>query len=203
MTKRIAILISGRGSNMTALIEAAKADDFPAEIALVVSNRADAHGLQRAEEAGIETAVIPHQGKSRAVFDNEISDLLCSRDIDFVCLAGFMRVLSDAFVTAWEGRLLNIHPSLLPLFRGLHVHEQALEAGVAVSGCTVHLVTPELDGGPIVGQAVVPVTEGDTAETLAARVQRAEHLLYPAALRRCLGVDPKPVSAEGLLLSVR
>jgi phosphoribosylglycinamide formyltransferase-1 len=203
MTRRIAILISGRGSNMTALLEDAKAADFPGEIVLVLSNRPEAAGLERARENGIPVAAVPHRGKSREAFEDELQAALDEADADFICLAGFMRVLTAGFVSRWEGRMLNIHPSLLPSFRGLHVHEQALDAGVSVSGCTVHHVIPELDAGPIVGQAVVAVSEGDDAETLTARVQKAEHRLYPLALRRALGGDAVTLQDDGIFLSVR
>jgi len=191
MTRRVAILISGRGSNMKALIEDARSTDFPGEIGLVLSNKAGAEGLETAEAAGIPTAVVPSRGRDREDFEADLQDALGEAKADFVCLAGFMRVLTSRFVDRWEGRMLNIHPSLLPSFRGLHVHEQALDAGVAVSGCTVHYVTSELDGGPIVGQAAVPVRSGDTPESLASRIQKAEHALYPVALRRCLGQEPE------------
>ncbi len=185
MTRRsIAILISGRGSNRVSLIEAARAPDFPAEIRLVLSNRPDAGGLARAAEAGIETVGIDHRSyPDRESFDRAIDASLRERGIDLVCLAGFMRVLTPGFVEAWSGRMINIHPSLLPLFRGTHTHQRALEAGVLVHGCTVHFVVPELDAGPIVAQAAVPVVPGDTAESLAARVLAQEHVLYPQALR--------------------
>ncbi len=182
--RSIAILISGRGSNMVSLIEAAWAPDFPAEIRLVLSNRPDAGGLARAAEAGIETVGIDHRSyPDRESFDRAIDASLRERGIDLVCLAGFMRVLTPGFVEAWSGRMINIHPSLLPLFRGTHTHQRALEAGVLVHGCTVHFVVPELDAGPIVAQAAVPVVPGDTAESLAARVLAQEHVLYPRALR--------------------
>lgn len=203
MTAKIAILISGRGSNMATIIEAQREGRIPAEIVLVLSNKDGAGGLALAKQAGIATAVVPSKGKSRAEFEKDVLAALEDASADFVCLAGFMRVLSEDFVVRWNGRMLNIHPSLLPLFRGLHVHEQALEAKVAVSGCTVHYVTPELDGGPIVGQAVVPVEAGDTPETLAARVQKAEHLLYPAALAKCLGGAPELPDTPGILLALR
>lgn len=203
MTKKIAILISGRGSNMATLIEAAQAADFTADIALVISNKDGAGGLALAKQADIPTAVVPHRGLTREDFEDHLQTVLDEAEIDFICLAGFMRVLSASFVERWEGRMLNVHPSLLPLFRGLHVHEQALEAGVAVSGCSVHYVTPELDGGPIIGQAVVPVLPGDDAETLARRVQKAEHRLYPAALRKALGLDPQARSDTEVMVSIR
>lgn len=184
MKKRVAILISGRGSNMRSLIAAASAPDFPAEIALVISNIGSAAGIQFAAEAGIATEIIPHKAyESREAFDRAISAHLEEARIDLVCLAGFMRILSDWFATRWQGRMINIHPSLLPLFKGTHVHEQALQAGVRVSGCSVHFVVPELDAGPIIAQATVPVEIDDTPDTLAARVLVEEHKLYPAALK--------------------
>jgi phosphoribosylglycinamide formyltransferase 1 len=214
MTRRIAILISGRGSNMVSLIEAARSDDFPADIALVLSNRPDAGGLDRARQAGIEALAIDHKAYStRESFEQALDAALRERNIDFICLAGFMRVLTPWFVERWAGRMLNIHPSLLPLFRGTHTHQRALEEGVLVHGCTVHFVVPELDSGPIVAQAVVPVVPGDTEETLAARVLVQEHTLYPQALRLiCEGhakleggkvVFTDAWSAEGSLRSPR
>lgn len=180
---RTAILISGRGSNMTALIEAAQTPDFPAEIALVLSNRANAPGLGHAERAGIETAVITSKdAPSREVFDQAVHARLEQSGIELVCLAGFMRVLTAGFVESWRDRLINIHPSLLPLFPGLDTHFRALEAGVRVHGCTVHFVRAEVDSGPIIAQAAVPVLSADTIETLAARVLAAEHQIYPLAL---------------------
>ena len=185
MKKRVAILISGRGSNMTALIEAAKAKDYPAEIALVVSNRPDAPGLSRARSAGVATAVVDHTrfGDERKALEHALDAELQKNRIDLVCLAGFMRLLTPWFVTRWSGRMLNIHPSLLPQFKGLHTHRRALEAGMKRHGATVHFVVPEMDSGPIVAQDSVAVREGDTEETLAARVLELEHQLYPRALR--------------------
>ena len=181
---RVAILISGRGSNMRSLIAAAADPAFPAEIVLVISNVVFAEGLQHAAAAGIATKVVSHKPfPSREAFDAAVDAALYEADVEFVCLAGFMRILSDWFARKWEGRLLNIHPSLLPSFKGVHVHEQALQAGVRVSGCTVHFVVPELDAGPIIAQTAVPVEIGDTPETLAARVLQAEHILYPASLK--------------------
>ncbi|MBU6443229.1 MAG: phosphoribosylglycinamide formyltransferase [Alphaproteobacteria bacterium] len=180
---RTAVLISGRGSNLQALIDAAADPKFPAQIVLVISNIEGVYGLERARQAGIATAVISHKGLSREDFDAKIDAALEAADVRLVCLAGFMRILSDGFARKWAGRLLNIHPSLLPAFRGVHVHEQALEAGVKFSGCTVHFVVPELDAGPIVEQAVVPVLANDTPDTLAARVLEQEHRIYPEALR--------------------
>jgi phosphoribosylglycinamide formyltransferase-1 len=181
--KRVAILISGRGSNMTALIEAAADPDYPAEIALVLANRADAGGLARAAEAGIATAVIDHKAyASRAEFDAAMDARLRAENIDLVCLAGFMRLLTDGFVEGWRDRMINIHPSLLPLFPGLDTHERAIEAGMRLTGCTVHFVRTQMDSGPIIGQAAVPIAFDDTPDTLSKRVLTAEHQLYPLAL---------------------
>jgi phosphoribosylglycinamide formyltransferase-1 len=183
LKKRVAVLISGRGSNLGALIEAAKAQDYPAEIVLVISNVEGAAGLARAAQAGIAAVTIPHKGKAREEFDAEIDAALRAAGAEIVCLAGFMRILSDGFARAWEGRLLNIHPSLLPDFKGAKVHERVLAAGVAHSGASVHFVVPELDAGPVVAQEKVPVHPSDTPDMLAARVLEVEHRLYPAALR--------------------
>jgi phosphoribosylglycinamide formyltransferase-1 len=184
MRVRTAILISGRGSNLGSLIEAARAPDYPAQIVLVISNKAEAGGLAIAQRAGIPTKVIPHKEfASREDFDAAIDAALREADVSLVCEAGFMRIHSEWFVKRWEGRILNIHPSLLPAFPGVRVHEQALAAGVKVSGCTVHFLTAELDSGPIIAQTSVPVLPGDTAETLAARVLEQEHELYPEALK--------------------
>lgn len=182
--KRVAILISGRGSNMRALIEAAQKKDYPAEIVLVVSNAAGAAGLEFAREHKIPTEVIEH-GKypSRDIFDNAIDQRLHAANVDIVCLAGFMRLLSPGFTEKWRGRMLNIHPSLLPAFKGLNTHRRALDAGATVHGCTVHFVEPELDSGPIILQAQVPVHDNDTEAALAARVLAEEHRIYPLALR--------------------
>jgi phosphoribosylglycinamide formyltransferase-1 len=179
----VAVLISGRGSNLQALIDASFAESFPARIVLVISNVEDAYGLVRARTAGIATRVIPHKGKSREDFDAEIDAALREAGAECVCLAGFMRILSDGFARAWEGKLLNIHPSLLPAFKGTRVHERVIEAGVKQSGASVHFVVPELDAGPVISQSVVPVLISDTPETLAARVLEAEHRLYPTAVR--------------------
>jgi phosphoribosylglycinamide formyltransferase-1 len=181
---RTAVLISGRGSNLQSLIDAASTPDFPAEVTLVISNVADAFGLERARKADIPTAVIRHRDyASRDAFDAAMDAVLRENNVEFVCLAGFMRLLGAPFVRAWEGRIVNIHPSLLPAFKGLNVHEQALAAGVRVSGCTVHYVIPELDSGPAIVQATVSVQNDDSVETLAARVLEAEHRIYPEALR--------------------
>ena len=183
--KRVAILISGRGSNMAALIEAAKAPDYPAEISLVVSNRPEAAGLARAKAEGIATAVVDHKpyGEDREAFERTLQGVLEAHRIELVCLAGFMRLLSPWLVGRWQGRMLNIHPALLPAFRGLDTHQRALAAGAQVHGATVHLVATEVDSGPIVLQEAVPVAAGDTVETLAARVLEAEHRIYPQALK--------------------
>jgi phosphoribosylglycinamide formyltransferase 1 len=185
MRKRVAVLISGRGSNMTALIEAAKDPDYPAEIALVVSNNPEAGGLARAQAAGIPTAVVDHRpfGKDRESFERALQAALEANRIELECLAGFMRLLTAKFTAAWQGRMINIHPALLPAFRGLDTHARALAAGAATHGATVHFVVPEMDAGPIIAQAPVPVLPDDTAETLAARVLTVEHEIYPAALR--------------------
>jgi phosphoribosylglycinamide formyltransferase-1 len=183
--KRVAILISGRGSNMAALIEAAKAPDYPAEIALVVSNRPEAGGLALARAAGVATAVLDHKpfGKDRAAFDSALQAILDEHRIALICLGGFMRLFTAQFTQRWYGRMLNIHPSLLPAFPGLDPHGQALRAGAKTSGATVHFVIPETDAGPIVMQESVPVYPDDTPDTLAARVLEVEHRIYPRALR--------------------
>lgn len=185
MTKpRVAVLISGRGSNMMSLIEAASAPGYPVEIAVVVSNRPDAHGLARAQAANIPTRTVDHKAYAdRASFDAALDAVLEDEQVDLVCLAGFMRLLTAEFTRKWFGRMINIHPALLPSFKGLHTHERALEEGVRIHGCTVHFVTPEMDVGPIIMQAAVPVLEGDTPDTLGARVLEQEHVIYPAALR--------------------
>ncbi len=183
---RVAILISGGGSNMESLLADMTDPDHPCEPALVLSNRADAGGLAKASARGVATAVVdhrPHKG-DRHAFEAELNAALTAARPDLICLAGFMRVLTPEFVAGHTGRMLNIHPSLLPLFPGLHTHARAIEAGCAVHGCTVHEVTGELDLGPILGQAVVPVLPGDDPDALAARVLRQEHRLYPQALRR-------------------
>ncbi|HWJ73002.1 MAG TPA: phosphoribosylglycinamide formyltransferase [Kaistia sp.] len=182
--KRVAVLISGRGSNMRSLIEAAEDADFPAEIALVLSNRPDAGGLAVAREAGIATAVVDHKAypKDRPGFDAAVDKVLREAEIELVCLAGFMRLLTPGFVEGWRDRMINIHPSLLPLFPGLHTHERAIEAGMRLAGCTVHYVRPEMDSGPIIAQASVPIAFDDTPETLARRVLTVEHEIYPLAL---------------------
>jgi phosphoribosylglycinamide formyltransferase-1 len=183
--RRVAILISGRGSNMSALIAAAKAADYPAEISLVISNRPDAAGLARAQAEGIPTAVVDHKtyGNDREAFERALQAVLEAHRIELVCLAGFMRLLSPWLVERWHGRMLNIHPALLPAFKGLDTHRRALAAGAKVHGATVHLVAPEVDSGPIIMQETVPIVTGDTVETLAARVLETEHRIYPEALK--------------------
>lgn len=192
--KRVAILISGRGSNMQALIEAAKAPDFPAEIVGVFSNKADAPGLDFARANGVPTATRSHRDfATREDFDAVIDQTLADWQVDYVCLAGFMRIFSNGFARKWTGRMLNIHPSLLPKYKGLHPHQQALDDGATVHGCTVHWVIPELDDGPTILQAEVPILPGDTAETLAARTLAAEHRIYPEALRMLASGEIAPL----------
>jgi phosphoribosylglycinamide formyltransferase-1 len=183
--KRVAVLISGRGSNMAALIEAATDKTYPAEIVLVASNRPDAGGLVTAGSAGIATAVVDHKtfGKDRAGFDRALHAMLESHRIELVCLAGFMRLLTDDFVNAWRGHMLNVHPALLPAFKGLDTHKRALETGVKIHGATVHFVVPEMDSGPIVAQGAVAVRDDDSEATLGARVLTVEHRIYPLALK--------------------
>src|SRR6202140_691354 len=192
--RRVAILISGRGSNMAALIKAATAEDFPAEIAVVISNRADAGGLEKARTRGIPTVTIESKpfGKDRAAFEAVLQSALDQHKVDLICLGGFMRLFTAEFVRRWYGRMLNIHPSLLPSFPGLEPQAQALRAGVKISGATVHFVIPETDAGPILMQGAVVVRDGDTPQTLAERILAIEHRIYPAALRLGAG-GPKPV----------
>jgi phosphoribosylglycinamide formyltransferase-1 len=211
--KRVAILISGRGSNMAALIEAAKDKNYPAEIVLVASNRPDAAGLATAQAAGIATVVVDHKtyGKDRAAFDGAMQAVLEQHRIELLCLAGFMRLLTTPFVRHWEGRMINIHPALLPAFKGLDTHQRALDAGAKVHGATVHFVVPEMDAGPIIMQGAVAVRADDSAEALAARVLGIEHRIYPQALRlvaegrvrivdgRCL-IDGMPIPDSAALV---
>ena len=181
--KRLGILISGRGSNMMALIEAAGAPDYPAEVVAIISNRPEAAGLAWARAEGLPATLIDHKAyTSREAFDGAVDRVLAEADVELVALAGFMRIQSPQFVRKWHARQLNIHPSLLPAFKGLNPQAQALAAGVKISGCTVHFVTADLDGGPIIAQTAVPVCEGDTAQALADRILRAEQTLYPQAL---------------------
>lgn len=196
--RRAAILISGGGSNMVALVCDMADPDHPATPCLVLSNRPGAGGLARAEALGVPTAVVDHKAyPSREAFEAELDARLAAAGAEIVVLAGFMRVLTPGFVEGWRGRMLNIHPSILPLFPGLDTHARALAAGMMVHGCTVHEVTPELDSGPILGQAVIPVEAGDTPETLAARLLVQEHRLYPAALRRFAAGDRRPLALFG------
>ncbi|MDZ7710996.1 MAG: phosphoribosylglycinamide formyltransferase [Roseovarius sp.] len=194
MSTRVAIFLSGGGSNMRALV-ASMTGDHPARPALVVSNNADAGGIAWASAHGIPTEVVDHRPfkGDRAAFEAALTARLAPHAIDLIALAGFMRVLTAGFVTPWQGRMLNIHPSLLPKYRGLETHARAIAAGETEAGCTVHEVTPALDDGPILGQARVPVRAGDTAQTLAARVLEQEHILYPLVLRRFAGGDRRPV----------
>lgn len=180
---RAAILISGRGSNMMSLIAASRTAGYPVEFVAVISNRPDAPGLEAARAEGIPALGLDHRlYQDRQHFEGQLDGMLRAARVELVCLAGFMRILTSDFVEAWRDRMLNIHPSLLPAFKGLDTHARALASGARFAGCTVHLVRPEMDDGPILGQAVVPVVAGDDAETLAARVLAAEHLLYPAVL---------------------
>ena len=200
MRKRVAILISGRGSNMAALLHAAATADYPAEIVLVLANKAEAKGLETAAAAGIATAVVDHRpfGRDRAAHEAALSEQLAAAGVDVVCLAGYMRLFTPFLVQRWAGRILNIHPSLLPAFPGVDTHARALAAGVKLHGCTVHVVTDVMDDGPILAQAAVPVLANDTEASLGARVLAQEHLLYPAALRRFLegqGGEADPAAA--------
>ena len=211
--KRVGVLISGRGSNMAALIDAAKDDSFPAEIVLVASNVADAGGLASARSAGIATEVLEHSafGKDRAAFERALQAVLNNHRIELVCLAGFMRLLSSDFVNRWPQHLLNIHPALLPAFKGLDTHKRALESGAKVHGATVHFVVAEMDAGPVIMQGAVAVRVGDDEAALAARVLAVEHRIYPQALKlvaqgrvqvvdgRCL-IDGVPVSDSASLV---
>jgi phosphoribosylglycinamide formyltransferase 1 len=183
MKKRVGVLISGRGSNMRALVEAARDPAYPAEIVCVLSNKPDAGGLAFAETNGIHTAVIDHKNfDSREAFDTALDAYLRSQRVEIVCCAGFMRIMTPTLTSKWKGRMLNIHPSLLPAYPGLNTHKRALDDATKLAGCSVHFVTEELDGGPIIAQAAVPVLPGDTEQTLAARVLEKEHPLYVKAL---------------------
>jgi phosphoribosylglycinamide formyltransferase-1 len=199
--KRVGVLVSGRGSNLQALIDAARRGDLGGEIAVVVSNVEDAVGLERARQAGIPAVFRDHRGKRREAFDAEIVEILGAHRVDLVCLAGFMRLLSPDFVRAFPGRIVNVHPALLPAFPGLDAQRQAWEHGAKVSGATVHLVDEGLDSGPIVAQEAVPVLSGDTAATLAARILEAEHRVYPRAVRILLAgryrIEGRRVIVEG------
>ncbi len=190
MVKRVAILLSGGGSNMVSLVEAMKPPDFNAEPVLVLANNADAGGLEKAERLGVATAVVDHRPfkGDREAFEVELNKILDAHEPDVICLAGFMRILTESFINRWAGKMLNIHPSLLPKYKGLNTHQRALDAGDTVAGCSVHIVTPELDAGPVVGQIEVPIIDGDTSDTLAARVIKEEHKLYPSALKTFVNI---------------
>lgn len=199
--KRVGVLISGRGSNMSSLIDAAKDPKYPAEIVTVISNRPDAPGLEIAASQGIEAQAIDHKAyASREAFEKDLDAALRAAEIDLICSAGFMRLLTEGFVEAWRDKQLNIHPSLLPAFKGLNTHQRAIEAGVKLSGCTVHFVRTEMDSGPIIAQAAVPVLSHDTPEKLAARILEAEHKLYPYALQLVASGKVK-VEGERVILS--
>ena len=201
--RRVAVLFSGRGSNMAALIAAAARPGFPAEIVRAVTNVPDAPGLALAARAGIPSVVLDHRahGRDRAAHEAAIDAALTGADVDLVCLAGYMRLLTPFLVDRWEGRMINVHPSLLPAFPGLHTHARALAAGVRLHGCTVHYVTRTMDEGPIIAQAAVPVLPGDTETTLADRVLAQEHVLYPAALHLVAGGAAAPAPAAAALLN--
>ena len=180
----LGVLISGRGSNLQALIDACQKPEFPARISIVISNVPDVHGLERAKNANIPTATVPHRGyKTREDFEKELQKVLKEAEVNVVCLAGFMRIVTPTFINKWTGRMINIHPSLLPDYKGLHTHERVLQDGKKETGCTVHYVVPEMDSGPIIVQKRVPVEPGDTPNSLAARVLEQEHIAYPEAVR--------------------
>ncbi|MHC5307347.1 phosphoribosylglycinamide formyltransferase [Bartonella sp. LJL80] len=202
MKKRIVIFISGSGSNMIALAEAARQKDYPAEIAAVISDRNDAGGIEKAKALGIATHCIERKSyPTKSAFEQAVLDTLELYNPDIICLAGYMRLISNFIIAPYSGRILNIHPSLLPLFKGLDTHQKAIDAGVKVSGCTVHLVTEGMDEGPILGQACVPVLTGDTAKSLAQRVLKVEHQLYPAILRAFIEGKHNCVDAEQQLFA--
>ena len=181
---RVGVLISGRGSNLKALLDTCLTPGFPAEIVAVISNRPDAAGLKHAQAIGVPAIGLDHKAyDSREAFDDALHEALRIAGVEFVCLAGYLRLLTPGFIARWSDRIINIHPSLLPAFKGLHAHEQALAAGVKLAGCTVHIVRPEMDSGPIIAQAAVPVLDSDDADSLAARVLEAEHKIYPLALK--------------------
>lgn len=201
LKQRVAIFISGRGSNMHSLITASKKPSFPASIELVISNNPDATGLDTARDSGIATQVVDDRmfGKDRQGHERQINAALQAHQISTICLAGYMRLLSPFLITNWKGKILNIHPSLLPLFPGLNTHEKAIQAGVKLHGCTVHIVTEEMDRGLILGQAAVPVLPNDTSETLANRVLQQEHLLYPKVLQNFLRGDEAEPTGDSLI----
>lgn len=189
MKTKLGILISGRGSNMLSLINACMDSNYPAEVAVVISNIENVKGLEIAQQHNIPNYAIPHKGKKREDFENEIHNVLTKHSVDLICLAGFLRILTDSFINKWPDQILNIHPSLLPAFKGLHIHERVLEYGTKFTGCTVHYVRPAMDSGPIIMQAVVPVLDTDTPDTLGARVLEQEHIIYPKSVQ--LVVDGK------------
>ena len=195
MRVNVAVLISGHGGNLQALMDAAAAEDYPARIALVIANRADAYGLTRAAQAGIPTALLTHQDYTdRTHYDRALEAVLAKHDIAFICLAGFMRILSPWFTHRWEGRMINIHPSLLPAYKGLDTHRRAIEAGETRHGCSVHWVTEMLDDGPLIGQLATDIRPGETPERLKERVHALEHQLYPEALRMALAAYQKRIT---------
>ncbi|MDA0655705.1 MAG: phosphoribosylglycinamide formyltransferase [Proteobacteria bacterium] len=199
---KVAVLISGRGTNLQALIDACAQAEFPAEIVRVISNNASAYGLERAQTAGLSTTVIDHRDyDDRPAFENAISQDLKDHQVELICLAGFMRLLTEGFVNSWLDRLINIHPSLLPAFKGLDTHQRALDAGVRITGCTVHFVRPNMDAGPIIAQAAVQVLPDDDESSLAGRILEQEHLIFPLALRliaeRRVRVDNEKVIIDG------
>ena len=202
MKKKVVILISGSGTNMVSLVEATRTNDFPAEVVAVISDNKDAKGIEKARILGLSTYIIERKNfTDKQTFETALLDRINACQPDIVCLAGFMRLISQRIIAPYEGRILNIHPALLPLFRGLHTHQRALDAGVKITGCTVHLVTEGMDEGTILGQAAVPVLENDTADRLAARVLKVEHKLYPATLRAFIEKPHKEVNADQQIIS--
>lgn len=202
MKKKVVILISGSGTNMVSLVEATRTNDFPAEVVAVISDNKDAKGIEKARILGLSTYIIERKNfTDKQAFETALLDRINACQPDIVCLAGFMRLISQRIIAPYEGRILNIHPALLPLFRGLHTHQRALDAGVKITGCTVHLVTEGMDEGTILGQAAVPVLENDTADSLAERVLKVEHKLYPATLRAFIEKPHKEVNADQQIIS--
>ena len=202
MKKKVVILISGSGTNMVSLVEATRTNDFPAEVVAVISDNKDAKGIEKARILGLSTYIIERKNfTDKQTFETALLDRINACQPDIVCLAGFMRLISQRIIAPYEGRILNIHPALLPLFRGLHTHQRALDAGVKITGCTVHLVTEGMDEGTILGQAAVPILESDTADSLAARVLKVEHKLYPATLRAFIEKPHKEVNADQQIIS--
>lgn len=202
MKKKVVILISGSGTNMVSLVETTRTNDFPAEVVAVISDNKDAKGIEKARILGLSTYIIERKNfTDKQTFETALLDRINACQPDIVCLAGFMRLISQRIIAPYEGRILNIHPALLPLFRGLHTHQRALDAGVKITGCTVHLVTEGMDEGTILGQAAVPVLENDTADSLAERVLKVEHKLYPATLRAFIEKPHKEVNADQQIIS--